>query len=221
MKGINLCGLAILLVTLTSWQYLDDDRETYIPPSGPNLETSTLPVQDGDLIFRRGRSLTSQAVLLADQESHFSHVGIVVKANTQQAMVVHAVPPTDKESGGVKADSIEDFLSERNAASWRVFRLTKNDGHQLSSAAAKYAIDAGKKKIDFDSAFDLIDDSKLYCTELVWRAYMAAGLDIVGGKFDKVQLPMLKTELAILPSRLENSHYFHPVLFPKERGVNE
>ena len=172
------------------------------------------------MVFRRGRSLNSHAVLLADGGARFSHVGVVI-ADALHASVVHAVPATEQDSGGVKIDSIEDFLSEKNAVTWGVYRLTRDDGGLFGKEAAKYAGEVGRRDIEFDSAFELMDGSKLYCTELVWRAYKAAGIDIVDGHFDRVQFPMLKADLAILPSSLENSHHLQQVLFPQDQGDNK
>ena len=63
--------------------------------SGEDAPHSLLPdgsdLRPGDLLFRRGTSMASRGVVLADGNGRYSHVGIVVdSAGTM--MVVHAVP---------------------------------------------------------------------------------------------------------------------------------
>lgn len=220
MRYPSLWGLAILVVVSASWDFLQEAEEPR-SRSDPPADLSKLVVEDGDVVFRRGRSLNSRAVLLADQDSRFSHVGVVIGSATSEASVVHAVPSTEDDLGGVRIEPLAEFLSEKKAVTWGVYRLAREDRLAFSKEAAKYAEKAGREGVEFDSAFELVDDSKLYCTELVWRAYRAAGLDIIDGRFDEIQLPILKADLAILPSRLENSHHLQQVLFPQDLGENE
>ena len=54
--------------------------------------------------------------------------------------------------------------------------------------------------VRFDKAFNLQSDRTLYCTELVYKAYLGAGVDIINGEFDVIDLPWLDAREVILPS---------------------
>ena len=69
-------------------------------------------LREGDVVFRRGTGLISRAVLAADEDGQFSHIGIVVR-NGNHWMVVHAVPgePEFKgDSDRVKMEPIASFF---------------------------------------------------------------------------------------------------------------
>jgi Orthopoxvirus protein of unknown function (DUF830). len=69
-------------------------------------------LREGDVVFRRGAGLISRAVLAADEDGQFSHIGIVVR-NGNNWMVVHAVPgePEFKgDSDRVKMEPIASFF---------------------------------------------------------------------------------------------------------------
>ncbi len=184
-------------------------------------DVKTLPVVTGDLIFRRGRSLNSRAVLLADQASRFSHVGIVIET-PHGLRVVHTVPPEGDAIGGIRVDAIEVFLARTSTSDWGVFRLRRTPSeHQASTAArpataARAAAAMAEEGFHFDGAFDLANDRKLYCTELVWKAYQATGIDLVDGRFDTLKFPLFAATQVILPSRLQKSPHLQQVFFPED-----
>ncbi len=212
-------SLTTALILLTSCQSpQDSNKQQAFADTG--VSPSKLPVHVGDVIFRRGWSLNSRAVLLADRDARFSHVGMVVATKGQEISVVHTVPAAQENRGGVRTEPIERFLSQENAVTWGIYRLVRENGISYGEKAAEYARNVAKQAVKFDADFKLMDGTELYCTELVWRAYLAAGIDIVDGKFDEVQIPMLGTDLAILPSRLEHSHHFYQVLYPQDLGEN-
>lgn len=177
----------------------------------------SLELAVGDIVFRRGRSLNSRAVMLVDQDSRFSHVGIVVEV-PQGLRVVHSVPPSDGVAGGVRSDPIEVFLGDRFAMDSAIYQLKRDNREQYGAAAAKVALAMAESRVQFDSAFDLFNAAELYCTELVWRAYKEAGIDLVEGRFDKLHLPMFQADNVILPSRLLKSPHLQPVFFPYGNG---
>lgn len=163
----------------------------------PNVEVLAEP---GDIVARRGTGLHSQAVLMADGTSRFSHVGIVAKDDWGRKLVVHSLPPSAGHSGGVRKDSISTFLSNEVAVEWAFFRLADVKSGQTAERAAHLAKALGS--IDFDDKFDHSDSRKLYCTELVWFVYLQAGVDLTDGKLDEIKWPLLEPASVILPSRI-------------------
>jgi hypothetical protein len=154
----------------------------------------------GDLIFRRGKSFASQAVLITDQNSRYSHVGLVCLVKGKP-FVIHSVP---YENGNgkdeVKCEKLESFLSFEKASRAGVYRVSgiSNSGLEKVVHWAKNAFDA---RVKFDEDYNLQSDDKLYCTELIWKSYRAAGIDLVKGHFDDLNIP-LKGGNYILPGRL-------------------
>ncbi|MCB1036927.1 MAG: hypothetical protein KDD47_24080, partial [Acidobacteria bacterium] len=176
-------------------------------PGGDGPSPGGLPLTDllpGDLLFRRGRSLNSHAVLLADPEAEFSHVAIVVGEGASQR-VVHAVPPEgESTAGGTVEEVVGEFLSPKRATSWAAFRVRSHD-RVLAERAARAAEAFARQKLPFDDRFDLEDAGRLYCTELVWEAYRQAGLDLTGGRREHLDFPLTPAQDYILPSTLTSS----------------
>lgn len=163
---------------------------------------------DGDIIFRKGRSLVSEAVLTSDGQSPYSHVGII-KIINDNVMVIHAVPsesPGEKDL--VKIDALPLFLSYDRASMAAIYRLDQidKDAQACAIKASNIALSYAEQQIPFDNDFDLNTKDSLYCTEMVWRAYQGAGIDLVDGKFDNLAIPMSKGAY-ILPSSLLKSHW--------------
>jgi hypothetical protein len=162
-------------------------------------------LESGDLIFRRGRSLVSRAVLAADGRSEYSHVGIIRRIGDEIA-VVHAEPAdSEHQEGTVRSDSLASYLAFGKASAAALYRAAEVPAalrREAAEIAARYAIEG----TSFDGRFDLGTADQLYCTELVWRAYLGAGIDLVDGVFDQLSIP-LGSGPYILPSRLLDSRH--------------
>ena len=196
-------GSWILLVVLTVFVFgigmdTGDNRGMY--DQQVNWMMKNIKFRTGDLIFRRGKSFASQAVLITDQNSCYSHVGIIclVKGN---AFVIHSVPYEEGNGNNeMKCEKLESFLSFDKASRAVVYRV-----HGMSDAGLTKAVQWAKKAFDahvkFDEEYNLVSDDKLYCTELIWKCYRAAGIDLVKGQFDNLNIP-LKGGNYILPGRL-------------------
>ena len=170
-----------------------------------------LVLKNGDLVFRKGRSIASRVVLITDRASSYSHVGVIYMLN-EIPYVIHTVP--DESENGidyVKMEKLSVFFSSEKASRGSVFRLKEQyeNSAKLAALTAKSYFD---DKIIFDDAFDLISENKLYCTELVWKAYQKVGIDLIQGKYDKLFLPFVKGFI-ILPSSLLNSFYLEEIYY--------
>ena len=74
-------------------------------------------MREGDLAFRCGQGFFSRAVMSAEDEPLYSHVGVLVKENGEWK-VVHAVPAEAEFSGDfdrVKAEGIGTFFAPDRA----------------------------------------------------------------------------------------------------------
>jgi len=164
--------------------------------------------QDGDLIFRQGRSPESFLVCLADKEHDFSHLGLVVMEENQP-FVIHAVPAeTKKTPSRVIKEPVQAFLNDSMASHWAVYR-SKFPLPELHTVAVK-AREFFDRNIEFDDDYDLKTDGRLYCSELVLKAYQVAGLD--PGKYPQRELRfVLGTKKILFPSAFIQSPDFFRV----------
>ncbi|MBZ0201246.1 MAG: hypothetical protein K8H86_15340 [Ignavibacteriaceae bacterium] len=169
------------------------------------LELNSKLVKSGDIIFRKGRGFVSQMVLLADSRSPYSHSGIIIKKKSD-VFVLHAVPDESEDGiDWIKLESLSNFLSSEKAESAVVYRL-KDDTTCISIKAARKAEEYLKENILFDASLDLKTEDKLYCTELVWKAYKNAGIDLIDGNFDHLNAPLGSGDY-IFPSSLLGSKH--------------
>lgn len=161
-------------------------------------------LKDGDIIFRKGRSLVSAVVMMNDPSTAYSHVGIVVIIDGEP-YVVHAVPGEPDENGDekVRCDKTADFISHNKASRYAVFRLC-GDTAGFSARAASKAKEYYHENLAFDKAFDVKSDDRLYCTELVWKAYLSSGINLTGNRFARLSMNLLADSL-ILPGQFLNS----------------
>ncbi len=160
-------------------------------------------LRDGDIVLRRGRSPKSRAVLMADSAGMFSHAGIAV-ATDSGVMIVHAVPgegvPGQPER--IRMERPEEFLSRKKACKARIFRIMSPGA---AATAAGYARRKYLDEVEFDHDYDLEDTVRMYCTELLWKAYMQSGVDITAGRRSTIRNFPVYAGTYIFPSDICNT----------------
>jgi len=187
--------LALLTATLIS---CNNKKDLTIFPAGCELKT-------GDIVFRRGGGISSHAVMMADRNGRYSHVGIVVDSAGKK-MIVHAVPDEPDFEGDpdrVKMETPEKFFSPINANAGEVKRLKGDTIIPLK--AAEYAMQTYRRNTLFDHDYDDSDTTKMYCCELVEFAYAKAGLTLAGTERHDISLPGMKKIRCMLPSDICNN----------------
>lgn len=146
-----------------------------------SLPLDTCGLRTGDVILREGPSLESHSVMMASG-AQYSHVGILVFDDASGAWtVVHAVPGEESPEV-VKQEPVGEFLRRDRALSACTARMACSDATAL--AAARYAL--SKVGTPFDNAYTLADTTRLYCTELVWQAYLHQNIDVSHGRRHRV-----------------------------------
>lgn len=165
--------------------------------------------QSGDVILRRGTSLASRLVLASDDEGEYSHAGVIVRTD-RGTTVVHAVPTdTGRSDGRVVAESLSDFLSPDAAVAALLLRARREDP-RLGDGIARHAERLADAAVPFDSHFDLATAEELYCTELVWLVFRAAGLDLAEGLNLDSNDPFHRDRY-LFPSDLANSPHLRVI----------
>jgi len=116
-------------------------------------------LKDGDIILRKGDAAWS--VIFGDvslTDKRFSHLGIV-RIYDGYLSIINSVGYLANRERGVEEVTLDNFLQP--AKNIGVFRFKYADGSLISDNAVKYI---GRP---FDWSFDITDDSRIYCTELL------------------------------------------------------
>lgn len=162
-----------------------------------NYET----LKSGDFIFTRGKSIQSFAVLLFDRNTtNYSHCGTVCIENNT-CYIIHSTPtPIGNQKGGVVMEPLDEFFKSNAVTLASVFRF-KNEENEHINAALVVLKNYLHDSILFDDEF-VLTNNKLYCTELLWKAFLATGINL-GEKHDLDKI--------IFPSDLIQSNYLEPI----------
>lgn len=132
--------------------------------------SSTNPVlRDGDIIFHQSLSSLSQAIALVT-ESPMTHMGVIVIRDGE--------PWVLEAAGTVRLTRLEEFTDNGADGHYVVKRLVKADELLTPVALARMKA-AGETFIGkpYDGFFGWSDD-RLYCSEVVWKVYAAAGIKL-------------------------------------------
>ena len=149
-------------------------------------------IESGDLIFRRTRTIEGETVLMLGG-GIYSHVG-VINVEDKGVFVIHVVPSSPSM---VRKERLQKFVND--SVAFAVYRVqTSHEHRQRAALLAKAWV--GRKPFDRD--FNLRDDGRLYCTELVYNAYKNVGIDLVDGKYDTVLLPIVGKKEVIYPQTI-------------------
>lgn len=172
---------------------------------------ATCELQAGDVVFRQGVSLESDVVMLAQgPDAMYSHCGIVTDS-AGVMMIVHAVPDEpdfDGDVNRVKMDPPERFYMTSRASRGEVMRC---DDPAVAQVAARQALAYYRRHTLFNDDYDDDDTTRLYCTQLVRRAYAAAGVELPTGEAMHFAVPGIFDVRCILPAQLRECGYFRSV----------
>lgn len=123
-------------------------------------------LQEGDIVFTGSEQGQGEAIIAATG-SKYTHCGIVFQRDGK-LMVLEAVQP-------VGVVSLEEFKSGSKPGSFLARRLkTPLAPADYQTARVWAEAQIGK---NYDGRF-LWDDGNLYCSELVWKVYQRAGVEL-------------------------------------------
>ncbi len=166
--------LFVTIAVLLSLVVFSNDQETVTEEE--TLDPSS--IRNGDLVFRLGRGIFSNFFKdIGDTSSPFSHVGIAYIENNS-IFVIHTEASELTGVGVAKKERLSEFIGADNAKRYQFFRVAGPDDFSMDivlRTALKYVSD----QVPFDTGFDLTDSDRLYCSELVYKAYKAAGVSLV------------------------------------------
>jgi hypothetical protein len=166
-------------------------------------------LKEADLICLKGNTIRSKLLYAFTNNDNYSHVGILIQYNNG-LFVVHANP--DKGSvqrDAVIAEHIDDFIKNASPSFLLVLRMKSGD-IKLYNNVKDFILHHLENHTRFDHSFLLSTDEYLYCTELIYKAFRSAGVDLLDGKFDYVDTPIVTGDV-VLPESIINSRYFDKV----------
>jgi uncharacterized protein YycO len=166
-------------------------------------------LQDGDIICRLGdRFWSAYFKDTSPIDKRFSHLGIA-RITEGGITVINAEGRSKEGKDSVNETDLDEFLE--SAVAVGIYRLQSHDGKTLSTAAMEYI------GYPFDWNFDLQDDTKLYCTELLYA--------VLKKTLPEIQLlTIFQKELSknIIPlEAVSNSEYFKEVAYIKTEVMSK
>lgn len=170
-KRIIKISIVLLLLLILIWLFSvivrerRSNREQLFSTYSLSDEEAGL-LQDGDIILRKGYGFVSENITkYLNEEYIVSHCGIIIKSAEGKNFVIHSVSGSLDYEDGVQICSLKRFCRESIPNSIIVTRLKSEDRTRISQSAKEYL----KKKVPFDSKFNLGDQAEIYCSELVWK----------------------------------------------------
>lgn len=181
----NLRYTLLFIILLATSCRSDNHRHTTTSPPEIPLEE----IMPCDLAFRLGRSLESNIIAT---KGGYSHIGVIIRKDST-LQVAHIEPSRDGYEQ-TKYESLNDFFHPDKSAAGCIMRIKDIIPEQYATIEGYLR---SRKHNSFDHDYMLSDSSKMYCTELVHRAYMAIGLDLTQGIRHRVPIA---SEGIVLPS---------------------
>lgn len=234
-EALVLATAMLQLMACTAWRdgARDDagHRRVAIAPRLASPEAlAALHLQDGDLAFRRTTGMLGQVVRASDRAGDFSHVGIV-RLTEHGPMVVHATPDGGQGHDGVVVDLLAQYMEEpgtdavgfyryRIASTGAMQRLADARAATVSAHATRWAVEAAARRVPFDGALDLSDSSAVYCTELVWRAFASAGVELAAPTTLHPHVPLGPRDILLVSSLQSSPQLVRLAMFAAPNGAD-
>lgn len=192
--------VAVILFAASAW--FGGSASAVLPP--PQIGTLAIEhLRTGDILFRSGVALDSRVVRMFDPGTHYSHVGLA-EVQSGVAYVLHIEPGSTPLESHIRREPLLSFLGPRQADDFAVYRVVPSDalrGERAVTAAIRYQ----RAGVSFDYDFDLATEDAMYCSELVYRAYNEAGVDLSDDRLVQPSWPLRHPLLRI--SSLINSRH--------------
>lgn len=167
-----------LIIGIGIWAACTSDEQTIPievvqrqdnPLNYKKVDSLIAMIQSGDLVFRTGADMTSYMLRQLNlHEKMYSHCGIAIVENGQ-VYVYHSIGGEDNPDEKLRKEPAQVWFSPVNNLGGGVARLLVQRLNHDSLAALLHAWHSSGKK--FDMKFDLSTDDRLYCSEMVYKAF--------------------------------------------------
>lgn len=165
---------------LLSGLYFNACRPPSVPEkgyadSGSAIDSCISLIQSGDLILRCGRDEISKFFCqLNTRDKKYSHCGTAVKTDSG-VYIYHITGDADNVTGRMIYEPVFSFAHPKKNSKWAIVRYDFDSvtRWQFCKKVASFYT----AKTVFDEQFDLQSDDKMYCSEMVYKAMLAATQD--------------------------------------------
>ena len=126
-------------------------------------------IEDFDIVLSKGQSAQSKLIsLLRFSIDDYSHVGIIVKENGK-IFVLHSTPD-GTQMNGIRYDDLHTFINLSSVCDFVVLR-NKNNSFEFRQKMRSEVDRFKTVQIPFDYEFNNKENTKIYCSELVWLIF--------------------------------------------------
>jgi hypothetical protein len=154
-------SISLILIGLVSCS-TQETEETSVKIRDFNYQE----IENGDIILKRGKGYVSSTIVnFLKEDVPLSHCGIIIK-NQDSCFIIHSVAIEVSGHDGLQTTSISAFLDDSYQESVYVVRPKAPDS--LRQAYALKAQELLDQKVPFDYDFNLNDQEKLYCSEMIY-----------------------------------------------------
>jgi hypothetical protein len=162
--------LAISFASCESTPQLPAPRQQTINAvSTIGIEDTEKILRNGDIVLRTGNDVISNLFAqLNKTDKTFSHCGVAFQRD-QQWWVYHSIGGEDNPDEKLRCDPFEKFVSQRHNTGYGVCRYPLSNSEQDKLGAI--VLDYYQREIPFDMKFDLATDDRLYCAEMIYKAF--------------------------------------------------
>lgn len=201
--------MIILLFSYPLFSFVSDPKpqtavtvaEDYTDPFSMISEGETL-LKEGDLVVRLNRDPMSQYIKNFNRhDKRFSHAGIVLYENGYP-YVFHIINGEENPDEKLRKDSLIRFCNPRKNIAYGIFRYDMNAGEiKILRDLIHTWYNQG---LQFDSAFNLKSDDRMYCSEMIRKALIKATAK---------RISIETTKLTNNEVRLFSAYSHHPVSY--------
>lgn len=207
MRALALC-LILSLTDILLEPFLPWKKRAMSDPAVTLTDEERARLRTGDVLLQVGVGVVPDTILWALGESvGFSHAAVLVREGSQW-FVIHAVHTLlSGRTSGVHTLAVEHLLQATRPSSLVVVRpnLTEDQRRRFLDALHEYL----RRGTPFDDRYSWEDDTALYCSELVLKALIAAGME---GLADQLEFRGPVVAFA----NFLNPNFFSPVLSQRD-----
>lgn len=129
-------------------------------------------LRDGDLVVRNSQEFSSQALRhFNKKDKSYSHAGLVLFDNGYP-MIYHILPGDQNPDQKLRRDSLFAFATPRRNFGFAIYRYQLQPEEKVAlGRIVRQWYDQG---VRFDSLFNMQDDDRMYCSEMIYKAMKQA-----------------------------------------------
>jgi hypothetical protein len=164
-------------------------REEMIPV---NIDSLKRTAQACDLLVRQGDDLISAQIrFLNETDKQYSHAGLIVEKDGKKYVchIAPGIPPADT----IQYTSIDSFLNPTYNATCALYRFNMSPAErdEVMKIIDKYKA----TDVRFDRVYNIKSTDKMYCTEMIYRAFKQATNNRIDPRLADIPKRMFKVLL--------------------------